>query len=71
MFNPRNRLRTIVVSLELKQIYLSLMILGCLILALHATADGAVATLPDKAMFLLHVAGLGIGITTQITICKG
>lgn len=47
MFNPRNRLRTIVVSLELKQIFLSLMILGCLILALHATADGAVTTLPD------------------------
>lgn len=71
MFNPRNRLRTIVVSLELKQIYLSLMILGCLILALHATADGAVTTLPDKTMLLLHVACFGIGITPKITICKG
>lgn len=47
MFNPRHRLRTIVVSLELKQMFLSLMLLGCVLLALHATADGAVATLPD------------------------
>lgn len=70
MFNPRNRLRTIVVSLELKQMLLSLM-LGWLLVAIHATADGAVTTLPDQAMFLLHVAGLGIGITAQITIYKG
>lgn len=71
MFNPRNRLRTIVVSLELKQMFFSLMILGCLLVTLHATANGAVTTLPDKTMLLLHVASFGIGITAQITICKG
>lgn len=59
------------VSLELKQMLLSLMMLGGLLVSLHATANGAVTTLPDKAMLLLHVTGLGIGITAQITIYNG
>lgn len=38
------------------------------LLSLHATAHGSMATLPDQAMLLLHVSGLGIGIATQVAI---
>lgn len=46
------------------------MALGFRLLSLHAAANLSVTTLPDQAMLLLHVACLGIGIASQITICK-
>lgn len=38
---------------------------------LHAGSNGSMTAFPDQSMFLLHVARLGIGVASQITIYNG